>query len=239
MNIPELLNNIIIEYVDLYFPKSQLGRPRKYKTTFIIHYIFKVLRTGIQWKELYVPNGNYKTIYNIFNKWTKKKIFMKSFIQLLELYLKQRKPKYYVIDSSFIKSIFGVDCIGRNPTDRGRNATKLSVLFSVANKNDCTLLEPTVQNTHSNFISGIPFLADKGYDSKTCRSCINKLKLKDLISKRNHKTTNEKQRYIVENFFSWIDLFRRIILRYDKLISTFSEFHYFAFGYLLSRRLQC
>jgi hypothetical protein len=34
------------------------------------------------------------------------------------------------IDTSFVKKIYGRDCVGRNPTDRGRKATKLSALVA-------------------------------------------------------------------------------------------------------------
>ena len=32
------------------------------------------------------------------------------------------------LDSSQVKNIAGADCVGRNPTDRGRNGTKISVI---------------------------------------------------------------------------------------------------------------
>jgi len=34
------------------------------------------------------------------------------------------------IDSSYVKSIYGRDCIGHNPTDRGRNATNVSAIVA-------------------------------------------------------------------------------------------------------------
>ena len=55
------------------------------------------------------------------------------------------RRKFRAIDSTQVKNIFGQDRIGRNPTDRGRNGTKLSI---------------TVNN------EGIP-LAFTGYPSNT------------------------------------------------------------------------
>ena len=39
-----------------------------------------------------------------------------------------RRGAFHCIDSTFVKNIYGRDCIGRNPTDRGRMATKVSAL---------------------------------------------------------------------------------------------------------------
>ena len=61
------------------------------------------------------------------------------------------------MDSSMTKNQYGIDCIGRNPTDRGRNATKISTLCdqngvtisihsSPANIPGVSLLESTLTN---------------------------------------------------------------------------------------------
>jgi len=42
----------------------------------------------------------------------------------------KRNVRVECIDSSYVKSIYGRDCIGRNPTDRGRNATKVLVMVA-------------------------------------------------------------------------------------------------------------
>ena len=42
--------------------------------------------------------------------------------------MQRRKPRYHVTDTSFVKNIYGRDMVGRNPTDRGRNATKISIV---------------------------------------------------------------------------------------------------------------
>ena len=72
------------------------------------------------------------------------------------LRLHSRRRLICAIDSSFVKNVYGRDCIGRNPTDRGRAATKLSVLvddlgvplsllFTPANCSDARLMDPTLE----------------------------------------------------------------------------------------------
>ena len=88
-----------------------------------------------------------------------------------------------VLDSSFIKNVHGSDVVGPNPTDRGRMASKMSLLtdsrgtplcavFHKANKHDGSTLKHTLETFqrkvagHGNFSS---LLADKGYDASHCR----------------------------------------------------------------------
>jgi len=44
----------------------------------------------------------------------------------------RRRSRYrartVAVDTSFVKNVHGRDVLGRNPTDRGRNATKVSML---------------------------------------------------------------------------------------------------------------
>ena len=72
------------------------------------------------------------------------------------------------------------DCLGRNPTDRGRKALKVSLLttdrgtplcsvFHKANKNDCKTLEHLLKTgfRKSNISKDYAaLLTDKGYDSE-------------------------------------------------------------------------
>ena len=41
-------------------------------------------------------------------------------------YRRRSRPRHSCVDSTFVKKVYGVDCVGRNPTDRGRMATRLT-----------------------------------------------------------------------------------------------------------------
>ena len=73
-------------------------------------------------------------------------------------------------------------------------------------------------------------LSDKGYDSKRCRDYVTNKGFIQKIPKRGTtgNADTEKKRYIVEHTFGWLDLYRRLILRYDKKINTYSEFTFLA-----------
>ena len=54
-------------------------------------------------------------------------VFRAAYEQLLRVYRKKREPLRYSIDSTMVKNVYGRDCLGRNPVDRGRKGSKMSV----------------------------------------------------------------------------------------------------------------
>ena len=161
----------------------------------------------------------------------------------------KHSEKYFATDTTFIKSIFGIDCCGKNPTDRGRNATEISVIvddlgisYSLcaypANKNDCRILKPTFENTFIALKKNIYVYADKAYDTRECKRYVTDNSFMDGILKKNvvYKKYCRK-RNIVENFFSWFKMFRRIILRYEKYVSNYLSFCLMSFMLILSNKI--
>ena len=134
--------------------------------------------------------------------------------------------------------------IGRNPTDRGRNATKvsalvdqdglpLSLVFFPANHSDYNTVDGTLAQSireNASIASRVPLYADKGYDSKTVRHTIQRYGYLDRVAKRGtvvHRVVN-RRRNIVERFFSWLDKSRRLILRYDASIVAYEGWTWLA-----------
>jgi len=218
------------------------GRPKTLLTDYVINRILFVLRSGCQWSLLPVQNGSWKTIYYYFSKWSKNHIFEQSYRDLLKFYMKRGLSKDVVVDTSFVKNVWGRNCLGKSPVDRGRKATKVSVLvdsigtplevlFHPGNKNDSRslphLLKKASRHIH---LEGKVIFADKIYDSKYCSDTIKHYKLVNNVSKKKSTTdkATNRTRIVVEHCFSWFDKFRRIILRYDGLICHFRSFHYLA-----------
>ena len=87
----------------------------------------------MQWNELDSDKLSPKTINNYFNKWSKARIFHRAFQTIIKFIYSHKniKSKYYATDSSFIKNIFGIDLLGKNPTDRGRKAIKYQLLLII------------------------------------------------------------------------------------------------------------
>jgi putative transposase len=250
------LRNLVMHAVKEYEDRRVLstqGRRRKLTIAYILDRIFYVCRTGCQWSQLDVHESSYKTIYHYFNIWSKARIFENTFYAAVNA--RASLGGTIVVDTSFIKNVappvrpYGKDVLGRNPTDRGRNATKASLLtdnrgtplccvFHRANKSDTLtlkhLLDTAFRKTR-NMDSYNALLADKGYDSGTCRSICAMHNLQALIPKRGTKDTY-RGRYVIEQTFGILDQFRRIRVRYDTLIRNFKSFHFIALASIVVNR---
>ena len=103
------------------------GRRQVLSTAALLDRILYVCKTGCPWRSLEVQGASPKTVYHHFNRWSKRRVFERAFSDLRSLYLLlPRRP--LIADCSFVKNVYGRDVVGRNPTDRGRRATKISLL---------------------------------------------------------------------------------------------------------------
>ena len=173
----------------------------------------------------------------------KKNIFKEAYTIAYKLQKRpvRRNLKFQCIDSSFIKNIYGRDCVGRNPTDRGRNASKLSALvdqdglplslvFFPENRNDVRTVTDTLEGRVLKPKGRQPLYADKGYDSKEVRNMMEKEGYIERVSRRRkvtHRLVN-RRRNVVERFFSWMDKNRRLILRYDAYVTSYESWTWLA-----------
>ena len=97
--------------------------------------VLRVLRYGVPWRDT-SEKGRYswKTSYARFRKWIENKAFEKLWRQTVTRYIKKQVDTNsgwfheLFIDATLIKNVHGNDYVGRNPTDRGRLGTKISVV---------------------------------------------------------------------------------------------------------------
>lgn len=233
------------------FPASKRGRSPSLTFDDAYDSILRVIRTGMQWRHLQPAKVSHITVFKTMHKWKRAGVFETAYKNLIRLYMRQRRPKFCCVDSTFVKSVYGVDCVGRNPTDRGRKATKMTAavddqgvpyafLYTPANHSDMKLLESTLASSMTPIASGTQLFADKGYDSAANRRVCKAFGYRDRIFRRktvNGRRTHAK-RGVVERFFSWIDKYRRLIVRYERHISTYICMSYFACGELLTGRIR-
>lgn len=235
-----------------YDAQSGGGRPRTLALDYVLDRISYVLRTGCQWSHLPVRDGSWKTIYHYFAQWSKRHVFEHAFHDLLQFYLRRRGglSAHVVVDTSFVKNVWGRDCLGRSPVDRGRKATKVSaitdaqgtplyLLFHPGNKNDGKTLAHILPKLAKRIpLRGRCLYGDKAYDTQPCRDIMRQHGLRDCITKRRQPSCprQNRTRIVVEHAFSWLDKYRRIILRYDGLVCHFRSFHYLAALQLVASR---
>ena len=99
--------------------------------------IVHVVRTGMQWRHLKPKLVSFITVFKVMHKWIAANLFRKAYQTLLRLYSRQRRPRYCCVDSSFVKNVYGKNCLGRNPTDRGRMGTKVTTIVARWKQKKC------------------------------------------------------------------------------------------------------
>ena len=231
-------NELLRVAIQVDAPKSR-GRPRALSTIESLDRIMYVCRSGCQWSQLPTDKCSYKTIHRRFINWSKSRLFESAFRNLATAYVAANNNAL-IVDTSFVKNVYGSQVTGRNHTDRGRNATKVSLLcdmrgvplevqYHMPNKHDGTtlrhLLDNASQHLNKSLASHRELYADKAYDSITCRSTCQRHGLIALIPHRGSRDNLGARRYIVETVFARLDKFRRVILRYDAKMHSFRSFH--------------
>jgi transposase len=81
---------------------------------------------------------------------------------------------------------------------------------------------------------------DKAYDNQPCRDILSRHGISNCVTRKRVPSCKiqNKTRIVVEHVFSWLDKYRRIILRYDGLVCHFRSFHFLAALNLVSLRSQ-
>lgn len=247
MKLSDIFQTFVLRHASQMTPQPMRGRHRSLNDIDALHAIFKVLRTGMQWREL-DANVHCTTVFRRMHLWASKGVFDRAYADMLRTHCRLVPPRYYCVDSSYVKNRFGRCCTGKNHTDRGRQALKLSAVVDHSgivhglcchpgNRPDVTLLDDTLRSTLRK-LDTLELFADRGYDSKHNRRICQYRGLSDRIFRKKTKTvrrTNAK-RIVVEHTFAWLDQFRRLLFFYEQGPATYRAFALLACGHLLGRR---
>nr|WP_288410779.1 IS5 family transposase [uncultured Sphingomonas sp.] len=223
--------------IEPHLPKNQPGA-RRVDDRRVISGIVHVLKAGCRWCDCPADYGPSTTIYNRFNRWSRRGFWLKLLDALVDAGV---VTKSTAIDSTYIKAqraAFGgkgggkTQAIGRS---RGGWTTKIHALTDVIGHPYALML--TAGNVSD--VKAAPvlleratrmryLLADKGYDADLLRRSLRDAGAVPVIpGRRNRKRTirYDKDRYrgrhLIENAFCRLKDFRRVATRYDKLAANF------------------
>jgi transposase len=129
--------------------------------------------------------------------------------------------------------------------------TPLGAYLDAATPAEVTLLEKTLDT-----VAGKPrrprqnpqrLIADRGYDSDPLRERLRQRGIELICPHRKNrqrpsvqdgrKLRRYKRRWIVERTFAWLGHFRRLVVRYERLVTTYTGFFHLACGLLTLRRV--
>jgi putative transposase len=216
--------------------------------------IFYVLRTGCQWQALdQTELCPHSTAHDRFQEWVQAGVFLKLWQAGLEQFEELRGIDWdwLSMDGVMTKAPLGGEKTGPNPTDRGKSGVKRSVLteghgvpigleVEGANRTDMKLVRSTLEN----IVIDRPkpteehpqgMCLDKGYDYAEVRDILREFGFTAHIRKRGEEAKAimkqagfKARRWVVERAHSWMNRFRRLLVRWDKNPANYLAFLHFA-----------
>ena len=238
------------------------GRPR-ISSKVVMNGIWYVLWTGCQWKAVHRNwfGVSASVLHERFQSWQQEGVFKKIMERLANYYRKRQgiKWKWQAIDSKSCAAPLAQEGVGRNPTDRGKQGSKmhllvdkrgapLSVVVTGANRHDKTV----AVNLIASVIIERPdkeqhLCADKAYDSADIREFVilegytphikanprNSKHPKTVQSRGLAETTYPAKRWVVERTLSWLTKRRSIRTRWSKKTANWLALVQFACAHIL------
>ena len=223
--------------------------------------IFYVLRTGGPWQALdQTELCAHSTAHDRFQEWVQAGVFLKLWQAGVKQFdeLRGINWDWLSMDGAMTKAPLGGEKTGPNPTDRGKSGVKRSVLteghgvpiamvIEGANRHDMKLLRPTIES----IIIERPeptekrpqgMCLDKGYDYQEVREVLHEFGFTAHIRTRGEEAKALKReagfkarRWVVERAHSWMNRFRRLLIRWDKKPVNYLAFLHFACGLIAFR----
>lgn len=216
--------------------------------------IFYVLRTGCQWEALkHTELCAKSTAHDRFSEWVAAGVFLKLWQAGVERFdeLRGIDWSWLSMDGAMTKAPLGGKKTGPNPTDRGKGGVKRSLLtegqgipigwvIDGANRHDMKLVRATLKS----IVVGRPeptddqpqgLCLDKGYDYDEVRTILQEFGFTAHIRARGEEAKEiareagqKARRWVVERSHSWMNRFRRILVRWEKKPTHYLAFLHFA-----------
>ena len=156
----------------------------------------------------------------------------------------------------------GGEKMGKNPTDRGKQGVKRSLLvdgegipvgvaIAGANRNDMKLVAATRESIPEEAARPEPSpethqgrCMDKGYDYDEVRELVEEFGFTAHIKARGEeaqalkrKAGNKARRWVVERTHSWMNRYRGVLIRWSKNAENYLAMLHMSFAFIIYRRM--
>ncbi len=216
--------------------------------------------TSLQWNALPRKLGASSTVHDRFQEWEQKGFFKALWQAGLMEYdeVQGIEWEWQSVDGAMTKAPFGKGATGPNPTDRAKAGVKRSLLtdgsgiplamvVDGANRHDSKLLCATLDGVviarpepgeeHPQHLC-----LDAAYDYQLMRILVRERGYLDHIRSRGEEKAEKAtipgyraRRWVVERTHSWLNRFRRLLIRWDKKPENYLAFLHFACGLIAFR----
>jgi transposase len=215
-----------------------LGKEKKCKL--FMEAVYWMMRTGAQWRELPNEYGNWNTVFQRFNAWSKKNIWSSLHLFCIE----DPDLESVMIDATIVRAHSCASGYKKGQQDaQGLGRSKGGFTSKIHAKVDALGNPLKFINTPGQIsdikqaevltydASNCYVLADKGYDSDNFRSHLHRKGCTTVIPGRSNRIVTieydkhlYKERHLIECFFSKMKQFRRVFSRFDKSMRNFMSF---------------
>ena len=221
-----------------------------------------VLRTGIQWNALPRELGASSTVHDRFQDWEARGLFKALWQAGLQAYdeFEGIEWEWQSVDGAMTKAPFGHAATGANPTDRGKQGTKrslltdgagipLALIVDGANRHDVKLLIATLDGVviaRSQPDDAHPqhLCLDAAYDADWVREEAHLRRYQDHIRSRGAEQVEKRRtpgsrarRWVVERTHSWLNRSRRLLVRWEKKTENYLAFLQLACAQLIFSKI--
>lgn len=243
--VPDDLWHVIEPLIPLQSKPKRAGRNRTPARRTLAGILY-ILRWGLPWRQLPLALGfgSGRTCERRFFEWCRAGVWA----QLLRVVLDFAETHGQLdwsrasLDSASLPAPRGGQEVGPNPTDRGKQGSKihllvdgqglpLAVTISGANVHDNQRFEQTLDAVVGvrNGRRGRPrrrpdkLHADKGYDARRCRRSCSVRGIKPRIARRGQDSSERlgRWRWRVERTLSWVLAFRKLAVRRERSATAF------------------
>jgi putative transposase len=229
------------------------GRPRVPDRRVLAAILF-VLRTGCQWKALDATGlGSGSTAHRRFQEWVGTGLFFRLWRVAARRYDEVRGIdwRWLAVDGCLTKApLSRSEVVGRNPTDRGKQGVKRSLLVDAkglplalalgpANRNDHLLLAETpdglVARRPSRSALAQHLCLDLGYDDAgsrreaAVRGYVTHIRGRsDEVRDGRRRARKRARRWVVERTHAWLNRCRRLLVRWERKVANHAAFLHLA-----------
>lgn len=222
--------------------------------------IFFVLRTGCQWNALNATGiCSSSSAHRRFQEWVESGVFEAFWREGLLAYdaFAGIDWGWLALDGAMGKAPLGGEKTGANPTDRAKRGVKrslltdgqgmpLSICVDGANRNDHKLMRETIEAIMTERPAPSAearqhLCLDKGYDYDEPRDLAAEFGFTLHLRTRGEEIDAQRRagtrarRWVVERTHSWMNRFRRILVRWEKKSANYLAMLHFALGLITWR----
>jgi len=239
--------------------KIKSGRPRM-DDRLAMNAIFYLLRTGSQWASLPRSLGARSTVHDRFQSWIQAGLFLKLWQAALIEYdsVKHIDWEWQSMDGCHVLSPLAGQDTGPSFKHHGKTGTNRSLLteghgipiglvIASANTNDLKLAEPTLLSIPIPRPQPTPdhpqnLCLDKGYDYSEVFQLLNASAYTPHISRKGAQPIipetipkYRSHRWVVERTHSWMNKFRRLLIRWEKKSQNYLALLHFVCAFIIFR----